>query len=66
VIATCLPPGARLGLTEPGHVSHVNDVPLPIQALVLSHAGHRLSLWSAELPAAISWLGKNIPAFAYR
>ena len=40
--------------------------PLSIQALVLTHAGHRLSLWSAELPAAISWLGKNIPGFAYR
>jgi len=37
--------------------------PLSIQALVLTHAGHRLSLWSAELPAAISWLGKNIPGF---
>ena len=44
----------------------VTRAPLSIQALVLTHAGHRLSIWSAELPAAISWLGKNIPAFAYR
>lgn len=38
--------------------------PLAIQALVLSHAGHRLSLWASELPQALAWLGKNIPGFA--
>jgi hypothetical protein len=37
--------------------------PLAIEALVLSHAGHRLSLWAAELPQALAWLGKNISGF---
>ncbi len=38
--------------------------PLSIQALILTHAGHRLSLWSSELPQALSWLGSNISGFA--
>lgn len=38
--------------------------PTSVQALVLSHAGHRLSLWQGELPRALAWLGKNIPGFA--
>jgi enterochelin esterase-like enzyme len=38
--------------------------PLSIQALVLSHAGHRMSVWISELPQALSWLGKNIAGFA--
>jgi len=37
--------------------------PLAIDALVLSHAGHRMSLWAAELPQALAWLGKNISGF---
>jgi S-formylglutathione hydrolase FrmB len=38
--------------------------PLSIQALVLSHAGHRFGVWIGELPQALSWLGKNIAGFA--
>lgn len=38
--------------------------PLSIQALILRHAGHRLSLWSGELPQVVAWLGRNIPGFA--
>lgn len=38
--------------------------PLSVQALVLMHAGHRLSVWRDELPEVIAWLGRNIPGFA--
>lgn len=38
--------------------------PLSIQALVLTHAGHRTSLWSSELPQVFTWLGRYIPGFA--
>ena len=38
--------------------------PLSVQALVLSHAGHRVSLWQGEIPQVLSWLGKNVSGFA--
>jgi enterochelin esterase-like enzyme len=38
--------------------------PLSVQAVVLAHAGHRLSLWSAQLPTALAWLGRGAPGFA--
>ena len=37
--------------------------PLAVDATVLQHAGHRLSVWQALLPAALSWLGHNVPGF---
>jgi hypothetical protein len=38
--------------------------PMSIQALVLTHAGHRTSPWSSELPQVFTWLGRYIPGFA--
>lgn len=38
--------------------------PLSVQALVLSHAGHRVSLWQGEIPQVLSWLGMNVSGFA--
>lgn len=38
--------------------------PLSVQALVLSHAGHRLSLWMGELPQVLTWLGTNVSGFS--
>src|SRR5262249_47045807 len=38
--------------------------PLSVHALLLAHAGHRMSLWDGELPAALDWLGASDPAFA--
>ncbi len=38
--------------------------PMAIDALVLTHAGHRVSLWQGELPQVLRWLGANIPGFA--
>ena len=38
--------------------------PMSVHAVVLNHAGHRISLWKALLPDTLSWLGTNIPGFA--
>lgn len=38
--------------------------PLAIDATVLQHAGHRLSLWQGLLPASLAWLGANVRGFA--
>jgi enterochelin esterase-like enzyme len=38
--------------------------PLSVQALVLSHAGHRVSLWQGEIPQVLTWLGRNVSGFA--
>jgi enterochelin esterase-like enzyme len=73
-LARRAPPPVALWV-ETSHSDHVSypstsrllratHPPTSVQALVLSHAGHRLSLWQAELPGALAWLGKNIPGFA--
>jgi S-formylglutathione hydrolase FrmB len=38
--------------------------PLAVNAIVLQHAGHRLSLWKGLLPGTMAWLGGNIPGFS--
>ena len=38
--------------------------PLAVDATVLQHAGHRISLWQGLLPASLSWLGSNVRGFA--
>ena len=40
--------------------------PLAIDAIVLQHAGHRVSLWQQLLPSALAWLGANVPGFSPR
>lgn len=42
----------------------VTRPPLAVNAVVLQHAGHRVSLWQGLLPGALTWLGRNIPGFA--
>ena len=37
--------------------------PLAVQAMVLQHAGHRVSLWGGLLPGSLIWLGANVPGF---
>jgi enterochelin esterase-like enzyme len=37
--------------------------PTAVDATVLEHAGHRISLWKGLLPKALDWLGTNIPGF---
>jgi hypothetical protein len=37
--------------------------PLAVVAVVLEYAGHRTSVWEAELPAALKWLGATEPGF---
>jgi enterochelin esterase-like enzyme len=67
------PPSVALWV-ETSHSDHISypsaskllaaaHPPLSVQALVLNHAGHRLSLWQGELPQALSWLGKNLVGF---
>src|SRR6185436_8715406 len=38
--------------------------PTAVDAIVLQHAGHRLSLWRGLLPNSLTWLGGNIPGFS--
>lgn len=45
---------------------HVVKPPLAVDAIVLQHAGHRISVWQALLPQALTWLGRNIPGFTPR
>jgi len=37
--------------------------PTAVTATVLQNAGHRMSVWVAELPGALTWLGHNVPGF---
>ena len=37
--------------------------PLAVNAMVLQHAGHRVSLWQSILPGSLAWLGANVPGF---
>jgi len=37
--------------------------PLAVQATVLQHAGHRLSVFYDLLPGSLAWLGANVPGF---
>ena len=37
--------------------------PTAVTATVLQNAGHRMSVWVAELPGALSWLGSSVPGF---
>ena len=37
--------------------------PLSVEATVLEHAGHRISLWQGLMPASLTWLGANVPGF---
>jgi hypothetical protein len=39
--------------------------PLAISATVLQHAGHRMSVWEGLEPTTLTWLGGNIPGFAW-
>jgi enterochelin esterase-like enzyme len=38
--------------------------PLAVTATVLQNAGHRLTAWQPLVPAALTWLGANIPGFS--
>jgi predicted peptidase len=38
--------------------------PLSVKAVVLQHAGHRISLWQSLLPSSLVWLGHSVPGFA--
>jgi len=44
----------------------VAQAPLSVQALILSHAGHRFGIWRPLLPRIVAWLGANLPGFAPR
>ncbi len=37
--------------------------PLAVDATVLQHAGHRMSLWQGLLPGSLTWLGTNVSGF---
>lgn len=38
--------------------------PTAVDAVVLQHAGHRLSVWQGLLPQALTWLGTNVAGFS--
>jgi S-formylglutathione hydrolase FrmB len=37
--------------------------PLAVDATILQHAGHRISLWQGLLPGSLNWLGANVTGF---
>lgn len=37
--------------------------PMSVDATVLQHAGHRLSVWQDALPVSLNWLGANVSGF---
>jgi len=37
--------------------------PLAVDATILQHAGHRISLWQGLLPGSLNWLGANVAGF---
>jgi hypothetical protein len=37
--------------------------PLAVDATVLQHAGHRISVWQGLLPGSLTWLGANVSGF---
>jgi pimeloyl-ACP methyl ester carboxylesterase len=37
--------------------------PMAVSAIILQHAGHRVSLWQGLLPGSLTWLGANVPGF---
>ncbi len=38
--------------------------PMAVDATVLQHAGHRISLWQGLLPSSLRWLGAHVRGFA--
>ncbi len=54
----------RLSYPSTSRILAAAQVPIAIDALILKHAGHRVSLWQGELPQVIHWLGTDIPGFA--
>ena len=38
--------------------------PMAVDATVLQHAGHRVSLWQGLLPGSLRWLGAQVSGFA--
>ena len=38
--------------------------PVAVTAVVLQHAGHRISVWQGLLPGSLTWLGANVPGFS--
>lgn len=38
--------------------------PMSVDATVLQHAGHRVSLWQGLLPSSLHWLGAHVRGFA--
>lgn len=72
-LARSRPPPVALWV-ETSHSDHVSfpssqqvltlaRAPLSVQAVVLSHAGHRMSLWQALLPRSVAWIGASVPGF---
>ena len=73
-LARTAPPPVALWV-ETSHADHVSyrtsqvmlaaaRAPLSLSAVVLTHAGHRLSVWRDLTPRALAWLGRTLPGFA--
>ena len=37
--------------------------PMSVDAVVLQHAGHRLTVWEPLVPVSLRWLGRNVSGF---
>jgi hypothetical protein len=44
-------------------VLKVTKPPMAVDAVVLQHAGHRVSVWQDLLPHSLTWLGANVAGF---
>ncbi|RZS90819.1 putative esterase [Motilibacter rhizosphaerae] len=55
-----------LSLPTSTAVSAAARSPLSVRLVELRHAGHRIQVWQAQLPAALRWLGSTVPGFAPR
>jgi S-formylglutathione hydrolase FrmB len=52
-----------LSYTSSAALLKVTRPPMAVDATVLQHAGHRISVWQQLLPTALTWLGTNVPGF---
>ncbi len=54
----------RLSFSSSTALLAAERTPMSVHAVILGHAGHRMSVWRALLPDAVAWLGRQVPGVA--
>jgi enterochelin esterase-like enzyme len=49
------------GYAQAIRFAHVVKAPMQVSVLTVPHGGHNIATWSAELPAALTWLTAHLP-----